>query len=80
MKSTNLISGILILIISITILPTLASSKAMEGKKNANSITISTIKTEKQTGRKTKDGRFKRKKGFLWGLFKSKKACDCPKL
>lgn len=36
-------------------------------------------KTINQGGRKTKDGRYKRKKGFLWGLFKGKKECDCPK-
>jgi hypothetical protein len=40
---------------------------------------ISKIIKPKQKGRKTKDGRFKRKKGFMWGLFKSKKECDCPK-
>lgn len=28
---------------------------------------------------RNKDGRFKRKKGFMWGLFKKKSACDCPK-
>ncbi len=32
-----------------------------------------------QKGSKSKDGRYKRKKGFLWGLFKRKSACDCPK-
>lgn len=34
---------------------------------------------QSQAGRKRKDGRFKRKKGFMWGLFKGKSACDCPK-
>jgi hypothetical protein len=22
---------------------------------------------------------YRKKRGFLWGLFKSKKSCDCPK-
>ena len=47
-------------------------------KKEEKTGISKTIKP-KQKGRKTKDGRFKRKKGFMWGLFKSKKECDCPK-
>ena len=37
------------------------------------------LKNQLQKGRKTKDGRYKRKKGFMWGLFGKKKECDCPK-
>lgn len=37
------------------------------------------LKNQFQKGRKTKDGRYKRKKGFMWGLFGKKKECDCPK-
>jgi hypothetical protein len=48
-------------------------------KFSKRSFEISKIIKPKQKGRKTKDGRFKRKKGFMWGLFKSKKECDCPK-
>jgi cell division protein FtsL len=32
-----------------------------------------------QNNQRIKDGRYKRKKGFMWGLFKKKSACDCPK-
>lgn len=44
-------------------------------KPNIGAIKYSSI----QKGRKTKDGRYKRKKGFMWGLFGKKKECDCPK-
>jgi hypothetical protein len=30
-------------------------------------------------GRRNKAGRYRKKKGFLWGLFRGKKQCDCPK-
>ena len=30
-------------------------------------------------GRKNKNGSYRRNKGFMWGLFKGKKQCDCPK-
>ena len=47
----------------------------------------STVSTQHKTskssfydgGRKNKNGQYRRKKGFLWGLFKGKNACDCPK-
>ncbi len=49
-------------------------------RKNQSFINNATkSETLSQKGRKTKDGRYKRKKGFMWGLFKSKKECDCPK-
>jgi hypothetical protein len=30
-------------------------------------------------GRRNKNGSYRKKKGFLWGLFRGKKQCDCPK-
>ena len=30
-------------------------------------------------GRKNKNGSYRRKKGFMWGLFRKKSQCDCPK-
>lgn len=47
-------------------------------KHNYNKY-MTSFESQGQKGRKTKDGRYKRKKGFMWGLFKSKKECDCPK-
>lgn len=37
------------------------------------------VKGELGKGRRKKNGSYKRKKGFMWGLFKGKKQCDCPK-
>lgn len=49
-------------------------------EKSFAKITETTVKYKPiQKGRKTKDGRYKRKKGFMWGLFGKKKECDCPK-
>ncbi|WP_435357007.1 hypothetical protein [Emticicia sp. SJ17W-69] len=30
-------------------------------------------------GRRNKNGSYRKKKGFMWGLFKGKNQCDCPK-
>ncbi len=30
-------------------------------------------------GKRNKNGRYRKKKGFMWGLFKGKSQCDCPK-
>ncbi|PLK46266.1 hypothetical protein [Emticicia sp. TH156] len=37
------------------------------------------VKEELGKGRRKKSGRYKKKKGFMWGLFKSKNQCDCPR-
>jgi hypothetical protein len=76
------ISVILIFILFST--STLGSNFIFEIKGNIIENQILNNKTTSfssqiQKGRKTKDGRYKRKKGFMWGLFKSKKECDCPK-
>ena len=30
-------------------------------------------------GRRNKSGSYRKKKGFMWGLFRGKNQCDCPK-
>lgn len=30
-------------------------------------------------GRRKKSGTYRKKKGFMWGIFKGKSQCDCPK-
>lgn len=30
-------------------------------------------------GRRKKNGSYRKKKGFMWGIFKGKSQCDCPK-
>jgi hypothetical protein len=32
-----------------------------------------------RSGRVAKNGQYKKKKGFMWGLFKKRNDCDCPK-
>ena len=42
---------------------------------------ISTTEIQKTNGggRKNKSGSYRKKKGFMWGLFRGKNQCDCPK-
>lgn len=37
------------------------------------------VKKELGKGRRKRNGSYKKKKGFMWGLFKGKNQCDCPK-
>jgi hypothetical protein len=37
-----------------------------------------TQNTRRKPGKIGKDGRYRKKKGFMWGLFAKKKGCDCP--
>jgi len=30
-------------------------------------------------GRRKKSGAYRKKKGFMWGIFRGKSQCDCPK-
>jgi hypothetical protein len=67
------INWVMVFLVSISILPfETQANNYMRKAESPETIAF-------QKGRKTKDGRFKRKKGFMWGLFKSKKECDCPK-
>jgi len=47
------------------------------------SASNATHKTEVQKsnggGRKKKNGSYRKNKGFMWGLFKGKNQCSCPK-
>ncbi len=42
-------------------------------------FTQSEIQKSNDGGRKNKNGSYRRKKGFMWGLFRKKSQCDCPK-
>ncbi len=42
-------------------------------------IDKSEISRAKDGGRRKKNGSYRKKKGFMWGLFKGKNQCDCPK-
>jgi hypothetical protein len=41
--------------------------------------TTVSVKKELGKGRRKKSGSYRKKKGFMWGLFKGKNQCDCPK-
>lgn len=43
------------------------------------SETTVSVKKETGKGRRKKSGSYRKKKGFMWGLFKGKNQCDCPK-
>ncbi|WP_337042914.1 hypothetical protein [Emticicia sp. 17c] len=45
---------------------------------DAKHTTLS-VKKELGKGRRKKNGSYRKKKGFLWGIFKGKNQCDCPK-
>jgi hypothetical protein len=40
---------------------------------------VSELKEINGGGRKKKNGSYRKKKGFMWGIFKGKSQCDCPK-
>ena len=40
---------------------------------------ISELKEVNGGGRRKKNGSYRKKKGFMWGIFKGKSQCDCPK-
>ena len=42
-------------------------------------ISVSTIQKTDGGGRKNKSGSYRKKKGFMWGIFRGKSQCDCPK-
>ncbi len=50
-------------------------SQAADYKTNS----ISETKEVNGGGRRKKNGSFRKKKGFMWGIFKGKSQCDCPK-
>lgn len=44
-----------------------------------NIISVNELKEINGGGRKKKNGSYRKKKGFMWGIFKGKSQCDCPK-
>lgn len=45
----------------------------------SNSNKTEVFSKGRKKGKRNKSGRYKRKKGFLGGIFKRKSQCDCPK-
>ncbi|WP_394990457.1 hypothetical protein [Emticicia sp.] len=50
-------------------------SQASESKL----VTKMQIQKANDGGRKNKSGSYRKKKGFMWGIFRGKNQCDCPK-
>lgn len=46
---------------------------------NNKSFSKSEIQKTNGGGRKNKSGSYRKKKGFMWGIFRGKSQCDCPK-
>lgn len=44
-----------------------------------NTANKTEIQKRKNKGRRNKNGQYRKKKGFMWGIFKGKSQCDCPK-
>jgi hypothetical protein len=65
--------AILFLIGTLALIPEF--SQASDNKMN----NVSELKEINGGGRRKKNGSYRKKKGFLWGIFKGKSQCDCPK-
>lgn len=65
---------LILLVAGLFILTPEFSQASTQGNETAVSL-----KEELGKGRKNKSGKYKKKKGFMWGLFKGKGQCDCPK-
>lgn len=64
-----------ILILSLIVVSFSIESLAVPAIADVNT---QTEQLKRRKGKIGKDGRYKRSKGFMWGLFKRKKECDCP--
>jgi len=58
---------------------TLALTPEFSQASNYNIISLKESKEINGGGRRKKNGSYRKKKGFLWGIFKGKSQCDCPK-
>lgn len=65
--------AILCIIGSLAITPEFSQAATLDTK------TTVSVKKELGKGRRKKNGSYRKKKGFMWGLFKGKGQCDCPK-
>ena len=65
--------AVLFLISILAITPEFSQAATLDSK------TTVSVKKETGKGRRKKSGSYRKKKGFMWGLFKGKSQCDCPK-
>ena len=63
----------------LSIIGLLATTPEFSQAASTDSRTTVSVKKELGKGRRKKNGSYRKKKGFMWGLFKGKNQCDCPK-
>ena len=66
-------------IVILFIIGLLAFMPELSQAATSDSKTTVSVKKELGKGRRKKSGSYRKKKGFMWGLFKGKNQCDCPK-
>lgn len=66
-------------IVILFIIGLLAFTPEFSQAASTDSKTTVSVKKELGKGRRKKSGSYRKKKGFMWGLFKGKGQCDCPK-
>jgi len=66
-------------IIILSLLGVLSLTPEFSQASDYQTNSISKTKEVKGGGRRKKNGSYRKKKGFMWGIFKGKSQCDCPK-
>jgi hypothetical protein len=63
----------------LSLLGVMALTPEFSQASNYNIISLKESKEINGGGRRKKNGAYRKKKGFMWGIFKGKSQCDCPK-
>ena len=63
----------------LSLLGVMALTPKFSQASDYNIISVNELKEINGGGRKKKNGSYRKKKGFMWGIFKGKSQCDCPK-
>lgn len=63
----------------LSLLGVLALTPEFSQASDYQTNSISKTKEVNGGGRRKKNGSYRKKKGFMWGIFKGKSQCDCPK-
>jgi hypothetical protein len=63
----------------LSLLGVMALTPEFSQASNYNIISLKESKEINGGGRRKKNGSYRKKKGFMWGIFKGKSQCDCPK-
>ena len=63
----------------LSLLGVMALTPKFSQASDYNIISVNELKEINGGGRRKKNGSYRKKKGFMWGIFKGKSQCDCPK-